>query len=327
MASTRTQRHEPGGDQVLWSGADGLAAAAAALRGGGLVAFPTETVFGLGARADDGRAVARIFEAKGRPSFNPLIVHVPDLAAAEALAEFSPAARALAARFWPGPLTLVAPLRVGHGLSALVTAGLGTVGLRVPALALSRDLLRAVGAPVAAPSANPSGRISATRAAHVLAGLGGRVDGVLDGPGCGVGVESTILSTDPVRLLREGGLPSEQIEAALGHPLDRDVTPGQVTAPGQLASHYAPAVPVRLGAEERREGEIVIGFGPVGGDLTLSSAGDLREAAAALFDALHRADALAARRGAHRIAVAPVPDEGLGRAINDRLRRAAAPRE
>lgn len=325
-AATGTQRHGRIGDTAIWSGPDGLAAAADALRGGGLVAFPTETVYGLGARADDGAAVARIFEAKGRPSFNPLIVHVPDIAAAIELAELDAEARALAGRFWPGPLTLVAPLRTGHPLASLVTAGLGTVGLRVPGLPLARDLLRAVGAPVAAPSANPSGRISATRAAHVVAGLSGRIDGVLDAPGCGVGVESTILATGPCRLLREGGLPVEEVEAILGRAVPRDVTPGRVQAPGQLASHYAPAAPVRLGVVAADSDEITIGFGSVPGDLSLSPAGDLREAAASLFDVLHQADALARERKASAIAVAPVPEAGLGRAINDRLRRAAAPR-
>ncbi|CUH40343.1 t(6)A37 threonylcarbamoyladenosine biosynthesis protein RimN [Jannaschia seosinensis] len=312
MVATETRRHE-------------VAEAAALLRRGGLVAFPTETVYGLGANATDGRAVARIFAAKGRPSFNPLIVHVADLAAAERLAVFDDVARRLAERFWPGPLTLVLPLRAGHGLSPLVTAGLDTVGLRVPAAPLAQALLAAAGVPVAAPSANPSGRVSPTRADHVRAGLGDAVDAVLDGGACAVGLESTILRTRPLTLLREGGLAAEEIEAVTG-PLERDVTPGRVSAPGQLSSHYAPGVPVRLGVTVRARDAVLIGFGPVAGDLTLSTSGDVVEAAAALFDALHRADALAAARGAARIDVAPVPEAGLGRAINDRLRRAAAPR-
>jgi L-threonylcarbamoyladenylate synthase len=319
MASTETRRHEVDADE--------LRRAAELLRAGGLVAFPTETVYGLGALATDGRAVARVFAAKGRPSFNPLIVHVPDLAAAEALAELGPAGRRLAARFWPGPLTLVAPLRAGHGLSPLVTAGLDTVALRVPASRVARALLAAVGGPVAAPSANPSGRISPTRAAHVRAGLGAAVDMVLDGGACAVGLESTILRADPPALLREGGLAAEEVEAFLGAPLARDLTPGRVAAPGQLASHYAPRAPVRLDVTEPAADAVLIGFGPVAGDLTLSSAGDLTEAAAELFDALHEADALARRTGRARIDVAPIPERGLGRAILDRLRRAAASRE
>ncbi|WP_259917009.1 L-threonylcarbamoyladenylate synthase [Jannaschia sp. M317] len=305
---------------------DGVAAAAELLRAGKLVAFPTETVYGLGADATDGQAVAKIYAAKGRPSFNPLIVHLPDAEEAEALVTMGPEARALAAAFWPGPLTLVLPLRPGAGVASLVTAGLDTVALRVPAAPLARDLLRAVGRPVAAPSANLSGRISATRADHVIDGLSGRIDAVLDGGACDVGLESTILRPDPAVLLREGGLPAERIEAILGYPLTRDVTPGRVQAPGQLASHYAPGAPVRLDISHRAPDAVLIGFGPVAGDLSLSPDGDLTEAAASLFDALHRADALARARGHHRIDVAPIPDRGLGRAINDRLRRAAAPR-
>lgn len=321
MSTSRTPRHA----RLLGPG--GVAEAATILRAGGLVAFPTETVYGLGADATDGRAVARLYAAKGRPAFNPLIVHVSGLPAAERLAVLDPLARNLAARFWPGPLTLVAPLRDRHGLSPLVTAGLATVALRVPAGPLARALLDAVERPVAAPSANPSGRISPTRAVHVIAGLGSAIDAVLDGGPCAVGLESTILRTDPLALLREGGLPAEAIEEALGRPLPRDATPGRVQAPGQLASHYAPGRPVRLGVTGRAAEAVLIGFGPVTGDLTLSAAGDLTEAAAALFDRLHEADALASSRGASRIDVAPIPEQGLGRAILDRLRRAAAPRE
>ncbi|MCK0167729.1 L-threonylcarbamoyladenylate synthase [Jannaschia sp. S6380] len=300
--------------------------AADRLRRGGLVAFPTETVYGLGADATDARAVARVFAAKGRPAFNPLIVHVGDLAAAERLAVFDPVARDLAARFWPGPLTLVLRLAEGHALAPLVTAGLDTVAIRVPAAPLARDLLAAVGRPVAAPSANRSGQVSATRAAHVREGLGADVDLVLDGGPCPVGLESTILRTDPLALLREGGLAAEAIEAALGHAVPRDVTPGKVQAPGQLSSHYAPNAAVRLDVVDAEGDAVHIGFGPVAGDMTLSATGDVVEAAANLFDMLHRADALARARGLARIDVAPIPEVGLGRAINDRLRRAAAPR-
>ena len=322
MASTRTPRHSP----APLSGAEGVAEAAALLTACGIVAFPTETVYGLGARADDGAAVARVFEAKGRPAFNPLIVHVAGLEDAERIAILTPAARALADAFWPGPLTLVLPLRAGHGLSSLVTAGLDTVAIRVPAAPLARALLGALGLPLAAPSANPSGRVSATRASHVTAGLGARIDAVLDGGPCAVGLESTILRADPPTLLREGGLPAEAIEAAIGRPLARDTTPGHVAAPGQLASHYAPSTPLRLDVTEPAPDAVLIGFGAVAGDLTLSAAGDLVEAAANLFDQLHRADALAGARGATRIDVAPIPETGLGRAIADRLRRGAAPR-
>lgn len=303
--------------------AGGVARAAALLGQGGLVAFPTETVYGLGALASEGAAVARVFEAKGRPSFNPLIVHVEDAREAERLAEVPREARGLMDAFWPGPLTLVLPLRDGAPVASLATAGRPTVALRAPAHPLARALLAEVGAPLAAPSANPSGRVSPTTADHVLAGLGSQVDAVLDGGACPVGVESTILALDPVpRLLRAGGLPVEALEEALGRPVARGADPARPEAPGQLASHYAPRGRVRLNATQAEPGEILLGFGPVAGDLSLSPSGDLREAAACLFARLHELDA----RGAERIAVAPIPDHGLGCAINDRLRRAAAPR-
>lgn len=304
--------------------AEGIARAAGLLRGGGLVAFPTETVYGLGADAADGAAVARVYAAKGRPAFNPLIVHLPGAAEAEAVAEVPRAARDLMDAFWPGPLTLVLPSR--GRVAPLVAAGLPTVAIRAPAHPVARALLAALGRPLAAPSANPSGQVSPTTAHHVLAGLGGRIDAVLDGGPCPVGVESTILALLPEpRLLRLGGLPQEALEEALGRPLaapGAGVAANAVEAPGQLLSHYAPKGTLRLNARQAEPGEVLLGFGPVAGDLTLSAAGDLREAAAALFGALHRLDAM----GAARIAVAPVPERGLGRAINDRLRRAAAPR-
>jgi L-threonylcarbamoyladenylate synthase len=302
----------------------GIAEAARLLAQGALVAFPTETVYGLGGDARSDEAAARIFEAKGRPSFNPLIVHVPDLAAVERLAEVGPRARDLALAFWPGPLTLVLPVRDG-AVSPLVTAGLPNVAVRVPEHPLAQRLLRAFGGPVAAPSANPSGRVSPTRAAHVLEGLSGRIAAVLDGGPCAVGLESTIVRPDPTPiLLRPGGLPVEVLEAALGEALvigGDAVTP---IAPGQLASHYAPEAAVRLNATQPGPGEVLVGFGPVRGTLTLSATGDLVEAAARLFHILREADRLAGPDG--RIAFAPVPETGLGRAINDRLRRAAAPR-
>ena len=303
----------------------GLARAAQLLAGGELVAFPTETVYGLGGDARSDRAVARIYEAKGRPSFNPLIVHLPDLIAVDRIAHVGPKARMLALAFWPGPLTLVLPLRDGAGISPLVTAGLPTVAVRVPAHTLSQRLLRAFGGPLAAPSANPSGRVSPTRAEHVLEGLAGRIAAVLDGGACAVGLESTIVLADPDPvLLRPGGLPVEALEAALAEPMSVGGDAGKPTSPGQLASHYAPDAPVRLNATEGREGEVLVGFGPVKGKLSLSESGDLVEAAARLFQALRDADRMAGPGG--RIAFAPVPECGLGRAINDRLRRAAAPR-
>ena len=314
--------------ELLPPDAPGLTRAAALLRAGGLVALPTETVYGLAGDARNDRAVAAIFEAKGRPQFNPLIVHVGSLAEAEAIAEFSPQARAIAAAFWPGPLTLVLPVRAGAGISELVTAGHDTVAIRMPEHPVARALLTEFGGPLAAPSANPSGKISPTTARHVLDGLGGRIAAVIDGGPCAVGVESTILSLDPPRLLRPGGLPAEVLEEALGAPLQTGGNAEAPNAPGQLSSHYAPGAAVRLDAREVGTDEVWIGFGPgcAGADLSLSATEDLVEAAANLFSALRAADQLAAERGARGIAVAPIPEHGLGRAINDRLRRAAAPR-
>jgi L-threonylcarbamoyladenylate synthase len=303
----------------------GIAEAARLLAAGELVAFPTETVYGLGGDARSDAAVAGIYAAKGRPSFNPLIVHLPDLAAVEAIAVIGTNARKLALAFWPGPLTLVLPLRATAGISPLVTAGLSTVAMRVPAHPLAQRLLRAFGGPVAAPSANPSGRISPTEAGHVLDGLSGRIAAVLDGGACQVGLESSIVLADPQPvLLRPGGVPVEALEAALGQPVGLGSPEGKPMAPGQLASHYAPRAALRLNADHALPGEVLVGFGPVKGDLSLSETGDLVEAAARLFTLLRRADRLAGPDG--RIAFAPVPETGLGHAINDRLRRAAAPR-
>ncbi|GGD37440.1 L-threonylcarbamoyladenylate synthase [Sinisalibacter lacisalsi] len=310
--------------EVLQPDAAGIARAGQILRAGGLVSFPTETVYGLGADASNDHAVARIFEAKGRPRFNPLIVHLPDVAAVARYARLEGAAERLADAFWPGPLTLVLPLREGGGLSPLVSAGLPTVAVRVPDHALARALLAAADRPVAAPSANPSGRISPTEAGHVISGLGGRIEAVLDGGPCAVGVESTIVGFDPVPvLLRPGGLPVEAIESCLGAALVHHAPDAAINAPGQLASHYAPEAPLRLNAATANPGERLLGFGPVDGAvLNLSPSGDMVEAAANLFHHLHALDA----GGAAPIAVSPIPDTGLGRAINDRLRRAAAPR-
>lgn len=313
--------------EVLTPDPTGLARAARLLHDGELVAFPTETVYGLGADATQGRAVARIFEAKGRPRVNPLIVHVADGTAARRLALFSDAAERLADTFWPGALTLVLPLRDEAGLSPMVTAGLPTVGVRVPDHPVAQALLKTFGGPIAAPSANPSGAVSPTCAAHVLAGLGERIAAVLDGGPCPVGVESTILGVDPDPvLLRPGGLPVEAVEACLGHPLAMSGAGARPTAPGQLASHYATRAPLVMDAATRPAGALWLGFGPscAGADLNLSPAGNLVEAAARLFESLRALDASALP--GQPIAVAPVPDHGLGRAINDRLRRAAAPR-
>ena len=314
--------------QILTPDPAGYTEAARLLAAGELVAMPTETVYGLAGDARNDRAVAAIFAAKGRPQFNPLIVHVPDMAMAEKIAVFSDGARALAQAFWPGPLTLVLPLRAGCGISDLVTAGNDSVAIRLPAHPVARGLLSAFGGPLAAPSANPSGKISPTTARHVLDGLGGKIAAVVDGGACEVGVESTILSLDPPRLLRPGGLPVEALEAALGHPIASGGDAAKPNAPGQLVSHYAPGAQVRMNADTMRRDEVFVGFGPSAeADLTLSQSGDLVEAAAALFATLRAADALALSQGADCIAFAPVPDHGLGRAINDRLRRASAPRD
>ena len=313
--------------KILPISASAIAVAAAALRGGGLVAFPTETVYGLGADATNDRAVARIFEAKGRPSFNPLIVHFPDRAAAARSVTFNDTARLLADRFWPGPLTLVLPRAADCRLSLLVSAGLDTAAARVPAHEDARRLLNAAGVPVAAPSANRSGRLSPTTARHVADDLGDRVAVILDGGPCRIGLESTVLDLAGARpaILRQGGLTQEMLESALGGPLafagTEDTAP---RSPGMLASHYAPSRPVRPDAVKSRPGEAMLGFGPgyAGAEGNLSETGDLVEAAANLFACLHALD----RPEYAGIAVAPIPEEGLGRAINDRLRRAAAGR-
>ena len=297
------------------------------LRAGKLVAFPTETVYGLGADATSSEAVLSIYETKGRPRFNPLIVHCADLAMAETLVEFSPLARQLATRFWPGPLTLVLPKKSGARLCDLVTAGLDTVGVRVPAHPLALALIRAAGLPLAGPSANPSGKLSPTTAEQVRKGFGGRVP-VLDGGPCTAGVESTILAVagETVTQLRAGALPRAEIEAAIGREMAVASHAAAIAAPGMLASHYAPNAKLRLDAAAPRPGEAFLAFGPepagIAGPLrNLSPTGDLREAARNLFAMLHELDAEAAT-----IAVAPIPHSGLGEAINDRLRRAAAPR-
>ena len=294
---------------------DTIAEAARLVLAGEPVAVPTETVYGLASDATNSRAVARIYEAKGRPSFNPLIVHVKNIDEARRIAELGPRVGALAEAHWPGPLTIVAPLRDDSAIAPLVTAGLPTIGIRVPAHRAIQALLRAVGRPLAAPSANASGTISPTRADHVLRSLGGGIKLIVDdGPSPG-GIESTIVAeaSGQLRLLRRGPIEVREADLDSGSAIE---------APGQLASHYAPSKPLRLNAIDATADEFLIGFGRVDGDLNLSPSGDLLEAAARLFDLLHQADASAKSR----IAVAPIPEQGLGAAINDRLKRAAAPR-
>lgn len=304
---------------------EGIARAVALLGDGHLVAMPTETVYGLAGDATSDTATARIFQAKERPRFNPLIIHIENMEQAQRLGQFDDRALALAKAFWPGPLTMVLPLCPDAGLSRLATAGMPSVALRMPAHPVARALLRAFKGPLAAPSANPSGRISPTRSDHVMASLDGRIAAVLDGGPCQVGLESTIIGlVGPARLLRPGGLAAERIEAVLGAAL---LPPGPgITAPGQMISHYAPHGRVLLNVRKPSSGQVWVGFGPTcpGAALTLSASGELTEAAAHLFHVLHQADVLAGPKGT--IAFAPVPDVGLGRAINDRLRRAAAPR-
>lgn len=303
-------------------GTEALREAALLIRAGEPVAVPTETVYGLAADATDSHAVAAIYSAKGRPSFNPLIVHVADREMAERLAEFSPIADKLATHFWPGSLTMVLPVRVDSGLSPLVMAGLPTVALRLPAHPAMRALIRESGRPLAAPSANRSGAISPTRADHVLSSLNGKIRLILDEGPTSEGLESTIAAPegDCIRLLRPGPVTAAMIEEATGLPVTAPIAHAKIEAPGQLESHYAPSKPVRLNALRAEQDEYLIGFGLMPCNMNLSSDADVREAAANLFSALHLADASAATR----IAIAPIPNEGIGIAINDRLRRAAA---
>lgn len=298
-----------------------IAEAVERLRAGAVVAIPTETVYGLAADASNADAVAQIYRTKGRPDFNPLIVHVPDHAAAERLAQFDDRASKLAVRFWPGPLTLVLPLQPDARVAKAVTAGLPTIALRCPAHPVMQAVLKQSGLALAAPSANRSGGISPTRAEHVARSFGETMPLVLDAGPCAAGLESTIVAIreNGWQLLRPGPVTAAEIEALLDEP-PLPVSDAKIEAPGQLASHYAPSKPVRLNAREAQSGEWHIGFGAVAGDDNLSPDGDLAEAAARLFDALHKGDASKATS----IAVAPIPDEGIGVAINDRLKRAAA---
>jgi L-threonylcarbamoyladenylate synthase len=330
--------------EILSAGEAAAAAAARELGAGGLVAFPTETVYGLGADATNASAVTRLYQAKGRPAFNPLISHVGDLAAARQIGRFDDTALSLARAFWPGPLTLVLPKTPGCAVAELATAGLDTIAIRIPSHPVARAILAAFGKPVVAPSANLSGHVSPTTAGHVKSDLDGRIELIVDGGPVEVGVESTIVGCfEAPMLLRPGGLPREAIERVLGHrlaqaPPDAESDGGQPLAPGMLASHYAPRTPVRLSANSIAPGEALLAFGPAIGQefgqaiagaekaaavMNLSAQGDLNEAAANLFGYLRALDAHAART----IAVMPIPNHGLGEAINDRLRRAAVGRE
>ncbi len=323
--------------QILPAGEAAVAAAARTLAEGGLVAFPTETVYGLGADATNPAAVARIYQAKGRPAFNPLIAHVGDVAAARQIARFDASAIALAEAFWPGPLTLVLPKTENCAVADLATAGLDTVAIRIPAHPVAREILRVFGGPVVAPSANISGHVSPTTAAHVQSDLAGRIELIVDGGPVAVGVESTVVGCfDAPMLLRPGGVPRVEIERVLGRtlaqpPADAGTDSVQPLAPGMLTSHYAPRARVRLNAQRLEPGEALLAFGlgAISGIdaasvvMNLSERGDLAEAAANLFGHLRALDG----KGVRTIAVMPIPNEGLGEAINDRLRRAAVGRE
>jgi len=319
-------------DNVLTFDGEAVQPATEVLRRGGLVAIPTETVYGLAADATNGAGVAAIYAAKGRPSFNPLIAHVADIAMAERYVTLDPLSRKLAEKFWPGPLTLVLPLKDASGIHPLVTAGLPTLAVRMPKGDVG-TIIRALGHPIAAPSANTSGKISSTTAQAVRADLGDKVDLILDGGACAVGLESTIVKIEDgkAHLLRPGGLAAEDIEKVLGQELHRVDQRAAIQAPGMMASHYAPDAAMRLNAEDVREGEALLAFGPVRARnaeravavLNLSETGDLTQAAVNLFSYMKQLDAA----GALVIAVEPIPETGLGEAINDRLRRAAAPRD
>ena len=311
---------------VLPASALSLARGAEILRGGGLVAFPTETVYGLGGDATQGQAVARIFEAKGRPSFNPLIVHVAEVSWVAGLAETDARFAKLAEKFWPGPLTCVLKRRADCPASELVSAGLDSIAIRMPDHPVAHELLRASGRPLAAPSANASGTVSPTRAEHVAQSLGDKVDLIIDGGACRVGLESTVidLTQDQAVILRPGVITAEEIAAVIGPLGSAEANPTTFKSPGQLASHYAPGLPLRLNAAIAKAGEAYLGFGPTAdASLNLSAKADLREAAANLFAMMRALDDATRYQG---IAVAPIPATGIGTGINDRLERAAAPR-
>jgi len=314
--------------KLLKINSDGYAHASEILKSGGLVAFPTETVYGLGANALNSDAVAEIYTAKKRPNFNPLIVHVLNLETAQKFAVFNKDTLLLANKFWPGPLTVVAPIKNKTNLSKLITAGLDTVAIRVPAHPVARKLLETFNGPIAAPSANPSGSISSTSAAHVKSGLGWRIQAILNGGKCDVGLESTIILSNngQCNILRSGGISEKEIEEVLGYKISLNQNSDTLISPGQLSSHYAPNANLRMNAIKADEDEYMIGFGDVVGQLNLSSQGNLIEAATNLFAYLHMADEDAITLGKTKIAIAKIPMHGLGVAINDRLTRASTPK-
>ena len=318
-------RHNVAMPRILPLNTDSIKLAVDHIRAGRLVAFPTETVYGLGGDATNGKAVAAIFEAKGRPRFNPLIVHVPDMIVARRIGDFDKRTEEVASRFWPGPLSLVVKRRADSGISELACAGLDTIAIRMPAHRGARTFLAETGRPLAAPSANRSGKVSPTTVQHVADELGDAVALILDGGPCEVGLESTVLdmSGETPAMLRPGGVPLEELEEATGRKVEVAEAGAAITSPGMMESHYAPGLPLRLEAKKAGAGEALLGFGPAAdATLNLSQSGDLREAAANLFAMLRELD----RPDFTAIAVMPIPEEGLGRAINDRLRRAAAPR-
>ena len=297
------------------------------LRDGKLVAFPTETVYGLGARADSDNSIKRIFDVKGRPSFNPLIVHVSSIRMAKDIAIFEKQTLKLIDKLWPGPITFVVPLKNGHNISKFVTAGLDSVAIRFPKSTIAQKILLSAGVPIAAPSANLSGRISPTSANEVFEDLGGKINAILDGGPCEVGVESTIIKTDPITLLRPGGISPEDIKHITGTEVFLSHDDESIIAPGQLKSHYAPRAPVRLNVHNPEPNEVLLGFGNVGNaTLNLSPSANLSEAAKNLFYMLRKLDHALSKEDSLVIAVSPIPKIGIGLAINDRLKRASAPR-
>ena len=300
-----------------------LSKASELIKSGGTLAFPTETVYGLGADATNKLAVAKIFQAKGRPSFNPLIIHCFSIEQIQTFAMWSAEAQTVADKFWPGPLTMVLPLSPNSQISSLALAGLQTVAIRMPNHSVAQSILKLANTPIAAPSANPSGAVSATKAQHVISRLNGKIEGIISGNSSKIGLESTIISFLPEpSILRFGAIDETDISEILGLDLKKKRKDLKITAPGQLSSHYAPKGSIRLNSKVFKKNEVSLGFGQILCDLNLSPKGNLTEAAANLFDYLHRLDEM----GAEKIAVSPIPEEGIGIAINDRLRRAAAPK-
>ena len=325
IASNRTQRHRVINLQtkIFNTSEQDLVEASELIKGGGTLAFPTETVYGLGADATSNIAVAKIYQAKGRPSFNPLIIHCFSIDQIKAFALWSSEAQVAADKFWPGPLTMVLPLLPESNISSLALAGLQTVAVRIPEHPIAQKILKLSNTPLAAPSANPSGTVSATKAEHVISRLSGKIEGIISGKASKIGLESTIISLlNEASILRYGAIEAAEISDVLGINLKKPEQDEKISAPGQLSSHYAPRGSIRLNSKTIKENEVHLGFGKVDSDLNLSKTENLIEAAANLFDFLHKLDEM----GAEKIAVSPIPEKGIGIAINDRLRRAAAPR-